>query len=90
MTKSDQNRSGGGKADEIRANMLERDAAAKAQLENMERLKALRLAREATAPPRPSASPKKTGASAKSKKSTEKAPALAAWLAEQKKGGHRT
>ena len=90
MAKSERDRTGGGKPGDIRANMLERDAAAKAVLDNMERLKALRLAREAAEPPRPAASPKKPGAGAKPKKSGEKGPALAAWLAGQKNGGHRT
>ena len=54
--------------------MLDRDVAAKAVLDNMARLKALRLAREAAEPPRPAAAPKKASASAKSKKSEEKNP----------------
>ncbi len=70
----------------------EREAAAKAVRDNMARLKALRLAREAAEPARPTkasrVSSRKT--SAKPKKSTEKAPALAAWLAGQQSGGHRT
>jgi hypothetical protein len=70
----------------------ERDAAAKAVLDNMAKLKALRLAREAASPP---AAAKKTRAksSAKNKssaKTAEKAPALADWLAGQQNGGHRT
>jgi hypothetical protein len=63
------------------------DIAAKAVLDNMAKLKALRLAREAAEPPRPAAV-KKTRA--KSKKSGEKAPALADWLASQQSGGRRT
>ncbi len=70
--------------------MLDRDVAAKAVLDNMARLKALRLAREAAEPPRPAAAPKKASASAKSKKSGEKGPALAEWLAGQQNGGRRT
>jgi hypothetical protein len=70
----------------------EREAAAKAVLDNMARLKALRLAREAAEPVRTvktsRASSGKT--TAKPKKSTEKTPALAAWLAGQQSGGHRT
>jgi len=66
----------------------DRDAALKAVTDNMAKLKALRLAREAAEPPRPAAAPKK--ARAKSKKSGEKAPALADWLAGRQSGGHRT
>jgi hypothetical protein len=90
MAKSDRDRTGGAKTGDIRANMLDRDVAAKAVLDNMARLKALRLAREAAEPPRPPASPKKASASAKSKKSEEKAPALGEWLAGQQSGGRRT
>jgi len=88
MTKADRdarnNRTGGAS----KANMLDRDVAAKAVLDNMARLKALRLAREAAAPPQPVAAPKKARAS--SKKSEEKTPALADWLAGQQSGGRRT
>jgi hypothetical protein len=53
----------------------------------MAKLKALRLAREAAEPPRPTVA-KKTRT--KSKPSSEKAPALADWLASQQNGGRRT
>lgn len=66
---------------------IERDAALKAVTDNMARLKALRLAREASEPP-PPATVKKTRA--KSKKPGEKGPALAEWLAGQQSGGRRT
>jgi hypothetical protein len=66
----------------------ERDAAAKAVLDNMAKLKALRLAREAAEPPRPTAVKKARGKSAK--KSEEKTPALSDWLAGQQSGGRRT
>ena len=68
---------------------LDRDAATKAVLDNMAKLKALRLAREAAAPPAPVKAKK---AAAKPKKSGEKspAPALADWLASQQSGGRRT
>ena len=66
----------------------ERDAALKAVTDNMAKLKALRLAREATEPPRPAAAPKKPRA--KAKKSEEKGPALSDWLAGQQNGGRRT
>lgn len=66
----------------------ERDAAAKAVIDNMAKLKALRLAREAAEPPRPAVK-KKAGAKS-SKKTTDKAPALGDWLAGQQSGGRRT
>jgi hypothetical protein len=90
MAKSERDRTGGGKPGDVRANMLERDVASKAVLDNMARLKAARLAREAAEPPRPAAAPKKASAGAKAKKSGEKGPALAEWLAGQQSGGRRT
>jgi hypothetical protein len=66
----------------------ERDAALKAVTDNMAKLKALRLAREAAEPPRPAAAPKK--ARAKAKKPGEKTPGLSDWLAGQQSGGRRT
>jgi choline dehydrogenase-like flavoprotein len=72
-------------ADSVRT---DRDAALKAVTDNMAKLKALRLAREALAPPPPAAAAKK--ARAKPKKSGEKGPALADWLAGQQSGGRRT
>ena len=85
-------------ADDNKSTKAERDAAEKAVLDNMARLKALRLAREAAMP---QAAPKKktasksssrTSSSSKgtSSKPAEKSPALSAWLAEQRKGGFRT
>jgi hypothetical protein len=73
---------------DVRSGKTDRDVAAKAVLDNMARLKALRLAREAAEPPSPAAAPGKTRA--KSKKSGEKGPALADWLAGQQSGGRRT
>jgi hypothetical protein len=73
---------------DARTGKTDRDASSKAVLDNMARLKALRLAREAAEPPRPAAV-KKAPARAK-KKPGEKAPALADWLASQQKGGFRT
>jgi hypothetical protein len=67
---------------------IERDAALKAVTDNMAKLKALRLAREASEPPRLPAAVKK--ARAKSKRPGEKGPALAEWLASQQSGGRRT
>jgi hypothetical protein len=78
---------------EAETGKTDRDLAAKAVLDNMARLKALRLAREAAEPPRPAAV-KKARANAKkpgtAKKSDEKGPALADWLASRQNGGHRT
>ena len=75
-------------ANQTKAGGGERDAAAKAVLDNMARLKALRLAREAAEPPRPAAV--KSTRAKSPKKSAEKAPALADWLASQQNGGRRT
>jgi hypothetical protein len=84
-------------ADDNKSTKAERDAAEKAVLDNMARLKALRLAREASMPqaaPKKKAAAKSSGRSATSKTSSskpaEKSVALAAWLAEQRKGGFRT
>ncbi|MDE2468164.1 MAG: hypothetical protein KGL35_05350 [Bradyrhizobium sp.] len=67
--------------------MLDRDVSTKAVLDNMARLKALRLARDAAAS-QPIATPGKPPA--KAKKLQEKAPALSEWLAGQQRGRHRT
>jgi hypothetical protein len=53
----------------------------------MAKLKALRLAREATEPP-PAPAAKK--ARTKSVKADSKSPALSEWLASQQNGGRRT
>jgi len=74
-------------ANDARTGRTDRDAALKAVTDNMAKLKALRLAREAAAPP-PAAPAKK--ARAKPKKSGEKSPALGDWLAGQQSGGRRT
>ena len=74
-------------AADAKTGKTDRDVAGKAVLDNMAKLKALRLAREAAAPP-PAAAVKKTRA--KPKKSGEKGPALADWLAGQQSGGRRT
>lgn len=75
----------------------ERDAAAKAVLDNMARLKELRLAREAAMPVSAN-SPAKKKAAAKaggkpgkrpSETAKEKAQALTDWLASQQSGGRR-
>ena len=91
MTQEDRNRAdarfnkAARAANEAKTGKTDRDAALKTVTDNMARLKALRLAREAAEPP---AAPKKTRA--KAKKSAEKAPALADWLAGQQSGGRRT
>ena len=74
-------------ANEAKSGKSDRDAALKAVTDNMAKLKALRLAREAAAPP-PAATVKKSRA--KSKKPDEKSPALGDWLAGQQSGGRRT
>lgn len=82
--------------DDTKATKAERDAAAKAVLDNMARLKAMRLAREAASPPAPAKkkaaakSGKTSSGKTSSSKPTEKAQALAAWLADQRSGGRRT
>jgi hypothetical protein len=94
MTKEDRNRAGARfnkaarAANDAHSGKAERDAALKAVTDNMAKLKALRLAREAAEPPRPAPALKKTRA--KATKSGEKAPALADWLAGQQSGGRRT
>lgn len=74
-------------ANQAKAGGTDRDATAKAVLDNMARLKALRLAREAAEPP---AAVKKPRAKSSAKKTVEKGPALADWLAGQQSGGRRT
>jgi hypothetical protein len=75
------------KVNHVKAGKNDHDVAAKAVLDNMARLKALRLAREATEPARAAAPVRKT---ASKKKATEKGPALSEWLAGQQNGGRRT
>jgi len=93
MSKDDRNRAdarfnkASRAADDARSGKTQRDAELKAVTDNMAKLKALRLAREA-AQPAPAATVRK--ASAKPKKSGEKAPALSDWLAGQQSGGRRT
>jgi hypothetical protein len=74
-------------ANEAKAGKTDRDVSSKAVLDNMARLKALRLAREAAEPP---AAVKKPRAKSSAKKTAEKGPALADWLAGQQSGGRRT
>ena len=93
MTQEDRNRAdarfhkAARAANDAKTGRTERDAALKAVTDNMAKLKALRLARDAAAPP-PAAAVKK--ARAKSKKPDEKGPALGDWLAGQQSGGRRT
>jgi hypothetical protein len=90
MSKEDRTRADArfNKAGQARSSLIDRDVATKAVLDNMAKLKALRLAREAAQPPAPAVVKK---ARAKSpKKSEEKAPALSDWLAGQQSGGRRT
>jgi hypothetical protein len=90
MAKNDQNNSNAQPpAGNAKSTVSERDAAAKAVRDNMARLKALRLAREAAEPPRPAATPRKAAARPKSKQPGEKAPGLSDWLAGQQNGGRR-
>jgi hypothetical protein len=93
MTREDRNRAdarfkkAARAANEARSGKTDRDAALKAVTDNMARLKALRLAREAAQPAPPAATTKK--ARTKPKPSDEKAPDLADWLAGQQSGGRR-
>jgi hypothetical protein len=76
-------------ADDAKTGKKDRDATTKAVLDNMARLKALRLAKEAAEPAQPPAVPKKArGKSAK--KPEGKTPALGDWLSSQQSGGRRT
>jgi hypothetical protein len=77
-------------AENARSALAERDAANRAALDNMARLKALRLAREAAEPQRAPTARKTTARGAKSPKPAAKAtPALSDWLASQQNGGRR-
>lgn len=95
MTKDDRNRAdarfnkAARAADDVKSGKSERDAAAKAVIDNMAKLKALRLAREA-ANPAPVAVSKPRGKSTKTSSAKKEAPALGAWLAGQQSGGRRT
>ncbi len=94
MTQEDRNRAdarfskAARAANDAQSGKTERDAALKAVTDNMAKLRALRLAREAAESPRPASASKK--ARAKPKTSGEKSPALADWLASQQNGGRRT
>jgi hypothetical protein len=77
-------------AEDAKSGKTERDAAAKAVLDNMARLKALRLAREAAEPQRAPAKKAARKPSSTAKASNEKPVALSEWLASQQNGGRRT
>jgi hypothetical protein len=77
-------------AGKAKAGGNERDAASKAVLDNMARLKALRLARDATAPPPAAKKPRAKSSASSGKKTEEKGQVLADWLAGRQSGGHRT
>ncbi len=76
-------------AGDAKSGKTERDAASKAVLDNMAKLKALRLAREAAEPVHSTVRPKKAAAKS-TKPGDKKSPALADWLAGQQSGGRRT
>lgn len=90
MAKEDRNRADARfhKSSHGKTGKSEQEIAAKAVLDNMARLKALRLARDAAEPPRPTVT--KSARSKSSKKPEEKTPALGDWLAGQQSGGRRT
>ena len=75
-------------ADDAKTGKKDRDASAKAVLDNMARLKALRLAKEAAEPTPVAAVRKPRGKPAK--KSAAETPALGDWLSSQQSGGRRT
>jgi hypothetical protein len=73
-------------AEDAKSGKSARDAAAKAVLDNMARLKALRLAKEAADPVASPQPPRARSA----RKSETKAPGLSDWLSSQQSGGRRT
>jgi hypothetical protein len=75
---------------DAKSGKAERDASAKALLDNMAKLKAMRLAREAAEPQRAPAAKSAKKASPAAKRSNEKPVALSDWLASQQNGGRRT
>jgi hypothetical protein len=90
MSKEDRNRADArfSKTNQAKPGKTDYDVATKAVLDNMAKLKALRLAREAAEPPPPTVT--KKARSKSPKKSGEKAPALSDWLTGQQSGGRRT
>ena len=89
MTKDDRNRANARFTKPNQAKS-EYDVATKAVLDNMAKLKALRLAREAAEPPRAPAAKAAKKAPAGTKRLNEKPVALSDWLANQQNGGRRT
>ncbi len=77
-------------AEDARSAKAERDAASKAVLDNMARLKALRLAREAAEPKRVPVTKSSRKSAPAAKRTNEKPVALSEWLASQQSGGRRT
>ena len=94
MTKDDRSRADArfNKTVSAKAGKNEHDIATKAVLDNMAKLKALRLAREAAEPPRttPAKKPRAKSVSKSLDTSDPKSPALSDWLAGQQSGGRRT
>ena len=94
MTKNDRDRAetsfnkSAKSAEDSKTGKKGRDASAKAVLDNMARLKALRLAKEAAAPAQPGPAKMPRGKAAK--KSVAKTAALGDWLSSQQSGGRRT
>ena len=77
-------------AEDARSGKAERDAASRAVLDNMAKLKAQRLAREATEPQRAPAARAAKKPRVGAKQPAEKSVALSEWLASQQNGGRRT
>lgn len=75
-------------ANDAKAGKHDRDASTRAVLDNMAKLKALRLAREAAAPP--SVAPAKKTRAKSGKSAAAKTPVLSEWLVGQQSGGRRT
>jgi hypothetical protein len=76
--------------EDAKSGKAERDAAAKAVLDNMAKLKALRLAREAAEPKRTPVTRAAKKPRAGTKQPAQKSMALSEWLASQQNGGRRT
>jgi hypothetical protein len=76
--------------EDARSGKAERDAASRAVLDNMAKLKAQRLAREATEPQRAPAARAAKKPRAGTRQPVEKSVALSEWLASQQNGGRRT
>ena len=77
-------------AEDARSGKAERDAASRAVLDNMAKLKAQRLAREAAEPQSAPTARAAKKPRAGTKQPAEKSVALSDWLASQQNGGRRT